>query len=272
MEAYSITITPMKWPKNQQLKLKLYLEQPVLRGDTLGSLHGLILQYLPQWGSELRAAKNEDVKKMVSITTDDDIGDVIQRVAPPRQGFGVRSAVLKGSYNNIRIYLDHCDETLPPELNFIAVELHRQTAVEGRQPSEWARGFFEALVSSLPVRYGRANLNAEFDAKNLISDAEGLRAVGVKLDVSLPGLYWLNYFGEPYVKLIGEDRLLSAPAYEVKRVGGGVLIALDASPLNWQLAPYKDREEEMIDHLGRGFFFSKDEPGRRLTAPDFRAR
>jgi hypothetical protein len=73
------------------------------------------------------------------------------------------------------------------------------------------------------------------------------------------------------VRLIGEDRLLSSPAYEAKKLGGGVLVALDASPLNWQSAPYKEREEQTINHLGREFFFLKADPGRPLVAPDFRA-
>jgi hypothetical protein len=73
------------------------------------------------------------------------------------------------------------------------------------------------------------------------------------------------------VRLIGEERLLSSPAYEAKKVGGGVLVALDASPLNWQSDPYNEREEQVINHLGRDLFFLKGEPGRRLVAPDFRA-
>jgi hypothetical protein len=70
---------------------------------------------------------------------------------------------------------------------------------------------------------------------------------------------------------MGEDRLLSSPAYEAKKVGDGVLVALDVSPLNWQSAAYKEREEQTLNHLGREFFFLKGEPGRPLTAPDFRA-
>jgi hypothetical protein len=104
-----------------------------------------------------------------------------------------------------------------------------------------------------------------------VRDEQGIRGLGRKLDVSLPGLYWLNYLGQPYLRLIGEDRLLSAPAFTTRKVGNGVLIALDESPLNWQSPIYKEREAAMIAHIGRDYFFLKDEPGRRLLAPHFQA-
>jgi hypothetical protein len=70
---------------------------------------------------------------------------------------------------------------------------------------------------------------------------------------------------------MGEDRLLSAPAHEAKKVGDRVLVTLDISPLNWQSPPYRKREEQMINYLGRRFFFLKGEPSRQLIAPDFQA-
>src|SRR5207302_286077 len=129
---------------------------------------------------------------------------------------------------------------------------------------------FEDLPQQLPIRYANAHLSAEFDIKNMVHEAGRTRAVGVKLKEALPGLYWLNYFGAPYLRLIGEERLLSAPAYGAKKLGGGVLVALDISPLNWQSEAYKQSETATLSHVGRDYFFLKDEPARRLIAADFR--
>jgi hypothetical protein len=86
-----------------------------------------------------------------------------------------------------------------------------------------------------------------------------------------PGLYWLNFFGAPYVDLMGRERLLTAPAYEVKPVDDGVLIALDSSANAWQTAAYRQREQAVIAHLGEKYFFSRHDPARQTVAPDFRA-
>jgi hypothetical protein len=260
-----------KQSKKYHLDLKLYPELPVFQDGVLKTLHSLINQHLPQWSTELQVTEDDYSRGGVKVGRDGDLSQGIQQAAPLRHGFGVGSAILKGAYKGLTIYLDHCNETLPPNLNYISVELYRLAAVEDHTPPEWAWSFFEALVSVLPVRYGRANLDAEFRAKNLIDDTEGLRAVGVKLDVALPGLYWLNHFGAPYLKLIGKDRLLSAPVYQAKGAGEGVLIALDASPLSWESTAYREREQQAIGHIGPQFFFSKGDPERRTVAPDFRS-
>jgi hypothetical protein len=262
-------MTQANWSKKQQLWIRAYLQQPVFHDRVLRTFHQAIDRYLPQWSADLKVAKNPDSKNVGSLGRERDLSQAIQQAAPPRRGLG--SAVLKGAYKGLVFYLDSCEKTLPPELNYISIEVHRVMTVDDVPPPEWARSFFEWIVSALPVRYGNVSLSEEFDAKNLIDDAEGLHAVGVKLDVSLPGLYWLNYFGAPYVRLIGEESLLSSPAYETKKVGAGVLIALDFSPLNWESASYQEREEQTINHLGRRFFFLKGEPSRQLIAPDFRA-
>jgi len=70
---------------------------------------------------------------------------------------------------------------------------------------------------------------------------------------------------------MGQERLLSAPAYEVKSVDDGVLIALDSSADAWETVAYREREQAVIEHLGKQYFFSRHDPGRQTVAPDFRA-
>jgi hypothetical protein len=143
--------------------------------------------------------------------------------------------------------------------------------VEGRTTSNWARAIFEALTSRMLIRYANVHLDEEYYAKNMIDDETGTRAIGPNLAEGLPGLYWLNYFGAPYVELIGRERLLTSPAYEVKAVGDGVLVALDASAEAWQSEAYRQREQATTAHLGQQYFFSRWEPDRKTVAPNFRA-
>ena len=191
------------------------------------------------------------------------------RLPRPKRRLG--RAVLTGSYTGLSFFIFHFEGTLPPELNYLAVEIYGPSTIEGQLTSSWARQFFEAVAGRLPVRYGHAHLTEEFHAKNRIDDETGARAIGVAIPDALPGLYWLNYLGAPYVDLIGRERLLTAPAYEVKAVGDGVLLALDESADAWQSADYIAREHATIDHLGKQYFFSRWQPDRKTVAPDFNA-
>lgn len=48
-----------------------------------------------------------------------------------------------------------------------------------------------------------------------------LGVTGWELERNIPDLYWVTVFGAPYVKLFGKERVLSAPAYAVREIGGG---------------------------------------------------
>lgn len=113
-------------------------------------------------------------------------------------------------------------------------------------------------------------MREEFNAKNMVNDESGLYSIGVKLDVSLPGLYWLNYFGAPYLDLIGEERLMTAPVHSARKTGSGIILSLDESPFAWKSESYQNRERIAIDHIGQKYFFHRDDPGRRLVAPLFK--
>jgi len=86
---------------------------------------------------------------------------------------------------------------------------------------------------------------------------------------ALPGLYWINYLGPPYVELIGRQRLLAAPAWSVRALGDGVLVQTDEVPELWDSAGYRERERRIMHHLGPAHFFAKDQAQQRLLAPDF---
>ncbi len=251
------------------LWLDFYVGRPMFDEAQLDSLQVVINELLPQWSSTLRVAKHEDSKNRIVVGRDSRLYDCIYQVAPPKRRLG--SAVLTGAYKGISFFIKHFDGTLPPVLNRIAIEVYGLSIVEGRAASVWARAIFEALVIRLPIRYGNAHLDEEYCAKNMIDDETGVRAIGANVADAIPGLYWLNYFGAPYVELMGRERLLSSPAYEVKPAGDGVLLALDSSASAWQSAAYREREQETIAHLGKQFFFSRLDPDRKTVAPDFRA-
>jgi hypothetical protein len=244
------------------------VDSPVFAAPQLNKLHELMVDLLPRWSFELKVAKSEHSRDRLVIPRDGSLFHAVNEVAPSR--FGIGRAILKGTYKGLTFFLNSCNSTLPPELNYVKVEILDSSIIEDQPFSGWAQRFLESVPALLPVRYGNARLSEEFATKNLVHEGGRTYALGVRLAEGLPGLYWLNFFGKPYVRFIGEDRLLSAPAYEVKKVGNGVLIALNDSPLSWQSADYNEREINTINHIGRDLFFFKGEAERQLKAPDFR--
>jgi hypothetical protein len=246
-----------------------YVSRPIFGEAQLDELQRVIEEILPHWSSGMSVAKDEDSKDRIAVGHDDRLHDCLHRVAPPKRGLG--SAVLFGAQRDLAFYLQHSEPALPPESNEIAIEIYRLPTVENQTASAWAREAFEAIAARLPIRYANAYADEEYYAKNMIDDETGVRAIGAKITRATPGLYWLNFFGRPYVDLIGNERLLSAPACEVKSVDDGVLIALDSSADAWTTAAYQQREQAVIEHLGRQYFFSRHDPARQTVAPDFRA-
>ena len=214
------------------------------------------------------ASHDENSRKRLVIEQTGRLHAGVHRIAPVRDDFG--DVVLTGAYKGLAFFMYHSKPTLPVELNRMSAEVYGLDVVEGQSTSAWARHFVERMVACMPVRYGSAWTDEEYEAKNMVNDETGVYAIGADVNHEIPGLYWLNYFGGPYVELIGRERLLSAPAYEVKPVGDGVLIALDASAESWQNEAYVEREQAVIAHLGKQYFFSRHDPDRQTIAPDFR--
>jgi len=154
--------------------------------------------------------------------------------------------------------------------NRIALQVGRSTV--NRVPAvTWGRRAFEALCQNLSPQYGHAEIFAEYEAKNISHEDGGTRAIGLDVGKHLPGLYWLNFFGEPFCTLIGAERILAAPALETRRIDRGVLVALANDPIAWNTSEYKLVEARVRDHLGHQYFFSRDQVDRRTIAPNFGA-
>lgn len=151
--------------------------------------------------------------------------------------------------------------------NAIEVDVHREM-VEKERADDWATSLLLHMCRAGSIWYARIATWGEFLHKNLTQGERGSEPVGLDVSRALPGLYWANYFGAPYVKLIGRERLLSAPAWSVKEVGQGILLELDAESRRWETAAYKVRERQVLEHLGNEYFFCKEAPARDTVGPD----
>jgi hypothetical protein len=154
--------------------------------------------------------------------------------------------------------------------NTVALQL-RRARVQGRSVDAWASDVLEELAHATAPAWGAVSAGDEYDAK-VMSDGPGVRAIGRDFGRYLPGLFTVNFFGRPYVDLIGRERLLAAPGVRVKAVDDGVLIAAGEDPRAWSEPGQRRSEERLIEHLGRQYFFSKGDMPASPVAPNWAAR
>ena len=242
------TVPARNTPPPMHLWLKFYIERPMFEEEQLGALQSQINRHLAAWASELRVGVHEDSPDPTLLMPHQSLYEAASQASPVR--FGLSSFTISGSYEGLAFFINGCRSTLPPELNEFSVEIFERDRIEQHSAADWARNFFAQAVAHLPVRYANCHLAEEFNAKNMVRTPELTTAIGVQVDKAVPGFYWLNYFGIPFVKLIGREALLSAPAYKVEPVGDGVLIALSESPDEWANAAYRERENAVITCIG----------------------
>jgi hypothetical protein len=277
------------------VKLTLWARQCLLDRSLLDPIQQILKRKLPRWCEDVRVSHDDETEEdstRVEFHRPGSLYDALKveaQTAPSplaelvRQHFGdqipyertTAMVHLIGSDPSVEVFIDVDEYPLAPRLdgwfmgNRFAVSFSSDQ-IDGQTTAVLVRNAFEELVDTVPVDVGNARSNEEFRAKNMLSDANGVRAVGIDISRALPGLYWLNFFGQPYCELIGRDRLAHAPAEIVVEGKNGVLIGLSDNPDSWNTASYKSAEESVMNHLGRGYFFIKDEPDRRTVAPRFR--
>lgn len=141
--------------------------------------------------------------------------------------------------------------------------------VDGLPSHEWVDQLAGVLAAQAHFLWGGAFLHDEFLARNLHSGPDGTYAIGRDIRQSLPGLYWLNAFGAPYVTLIGPERFRALGASANTADGGAKIVTVYGRPDQWDSRQGRYRHREVLDHLGRQYFFDRSNPQAATTAPDY---
>jgi hypothetical protein len=149
--------------------------------------------------------------------------------------------------------------------NSIGGAIWRQR-VENTDRQEWVQGLTRELTRTTTMLWGAAYLGDEFAQSNL-DTSRGMRAIGRDVRTSLPGVYWLNIFGPPYLDLIGNQRLLDAPAHSVESSGDHVVVCAYRDAEDWMANA--DTRHQLTAALGAEHFFDRNDPERHHRAPDF---
>jgi hypothetical protein len=86
----------------------------------------------------------------------------------------------------------------------------------------------------------------------------------------LPGIYWANFFGRPYIEFFGREKLLATPCYEVREINDDLILLLTAESLN--AAEMIDSDEvvnQVKAYLNQNAFAGPNFPEETCAVPKF---
>jgi hypothetical protein len=86
----------------------------------------------------------------------------------------------------------------------------------------------------------------------------------------LPGIYWANFFGRPYIEFFGREKLLNTPCYEVREINNDLILLLTAESLN---GPEMVNHDEVVNqvkaYLNQNAFAGPSFPDEPCAVPEF---
>jgi hypothetical protein len=85
----------------------------------------------------------------------------------------------------------------------------------------------------------------------------------------LERMNWLTYFGPPYLDLLSEQRILSAPGYRRERLGLGALVLAAPRPDSVEMTTSGDALMALEHHLGELAFAGLEHPHEARVVPRF---
>jgi hypothetical protein len=141
------------------------------------------------------------------------------------------------------------------------------STILGQDRSEFVIGMLDELAALPSLLWGAAFLGTEFAERNLHDVHVGMWALGRDIRCSLPGLFWANVFGAPYIETIGTDRLKRAGARQLSS-GPGLMLQLYKHPEQWNTEQGRSAHRSALDELGPEHFFDRHHPDRHTVAPD----
>jgi len=273
---------------HQNLDLTLYMRSSLLKDSALDTFQRLLRQLAPRWASRLYLYRFRESYPSIDITVDGALQELAltkglergmlfdrlqELTTSPKTSRRFGSLELRGANQQLTVVLQFDDWVFQPvgtawiAGNSISIQV-RAGIVEEKEAVIWIQECFSSCCRLLTPFYGFACATEEYESKNIFQKGGMVKAIGINLAKHLPGLYWLNYFGEPYVKMMGEPRLMSAPTHDVTKIDStGVLFKLCPTPVEWLTPQYKSLESSVVQHLGKQYFFSRDHQDRNKVSP-----
>jgi hypothetical protein len=112
-------------------------------------------------------------------------------------------------------------------------------------------------------------LTSEIDQKAKNQLANSFSYKGLDPATGVPGLYWINFFGDEYATWLGVRELPKKLATLKDLSGGGVSLKFCESPEDCRSLVVLQKQRAAIDWLGPQRFFDIRSPDRKLDVPNW---
>jgi hypothetical protein len=126
---------------------------------------------------------------------------------------------------------------------------------------ERALNLFRFLIRRFEPVFGFVSTEEDDRDKHFINfdDIGGQKEmyVGQDVDETLPGVYWVTYFGPGAVEKIGGERFADLKAEKVESIDGGYLVQAYCSPSKAGSSLAREAETRIMNRLGKLHFFNK---------------
>lgn len=99
--------------------------------------------------------------------------------------------------------------------------------------------------------------NIEGAWRNSAGRLQGGRALVIDRRRFLPGVYWVNFFGEPLVGKFSATRLRTAPAVRAEEFGASWMLQSANRMLDWEQPESVARCTAIAEHLGADAFWDR---------------
>jgi len=124
-----------------------------------------------------------------------------------------------------------------------------------------ALNLFRFMIRQLEPVFGFVSTEEDHRDKHFIifDDIGGTAEMYVGQDVAetLPGVYWVTYFGPWAVEKIGKERIADLKAEKVELIDSGYLVQAYNSSSETRSPLAKHAETQIINQLGKQHFFDK---------------
>jgi hypothetical protein len=244
-------------------------------GDqTIDRLCEALLLNAPEWSRNVTAWEPQRSKRQTIDLTDTGLfAHLICERTRTLSGPNTGSVDLRGQKRDFAIVVRVGDKPLHligGKLlmnNSIWIEVFSRK-IEGVDADLWAERMFRALAESTAPVWGAVYMQTEYWEK-VMETKPSIWAVGRDFSRFLPGLFAVNYFGQIYVKLMGESAFHRLAARgQAASTGSGWVVNV-APPRHWNNAEMNASYAAALETLGGHHFFDNSNKDAPTSAPSW---
>ncbi|MGA7614896.1 MAG: hypothetical protein WBX15_06920 [Thermoanaerobaculia bacterium] len=146
-----------------------------------------------------------------------------------------------------------------------------------RPPIEQAVAFIQAAALTLSADLAYVHLMTEEETKSSRGTYDTWYPIDIGITThdlknGIPNVCWAMVFGPAYVRLIGREKLRTAPCFDVKDLADEhvyLQVTADVEAIQQDFQDFDDLRQRIREHLGEQFFLARHPDDSARAVPQF---